>query len=49
MHWNTKYKTVAKALTKSDGLSVMGFFIDIDKKAPRSGALPVSIFAILTD
>ena len=42
VHWNTKYGTVAKALSKKDGLAVMGFFIEIDKKAEKSGPLPVT-------
>ena len=41
VHWNTKYKTVGKALAKKDGLAVMGFFIEIDKKADKKGPLPV--------
>ena len=35
MTWNTKYKTVSKALAKGDGLVVMGFFLEIDSKAEK--------------
>jgi len=28
VHWNTKYTDVAEALTKTDGLAVLGFFLE---------------------
>jgi len=29
VHWNTKYGTVADAVTKNDGLAVLGFFYEV--------------------
>jgi len=39
VHWNTKYTDLTEALTKSDGLAVLGFFMESDSTTPDNADL----------